>query len=311
MLKLIEATTGYEEQIENFKAELIENGDSLDGCGRLRESKNAKEFLDFCREVKERKTDLVPSQQYFAIVDNTLVGMIDLRFHIDHPILSLWGGHIGYSVRPSKRSKGYAKEMLRLVLQQAKQKGIKKVLITCLDGNTASEKTILANKGVYERTVTIEEDNLVERIKRFWIDLDEPVKVVFYELDTKVDLKYAVIIAKYNGKYVMCKHKKRNTLEIPGGRREENEDIFRTAERELYEETGALHFDLNPVCIYSVVRGEEDSFGMLFCADIFEFEADLHNEIEKIYFVEDLNVDWTYPQIQPKLIEEAKRRFFD
>ncbi len=41
------------------------------------------------------------------ILDNRVVGAIDLRHHIDHPILGTWGGHCGYSVRPSERRKGY------------------------------------------------------------------------------------------------------------------------------------------------------------------------------------------------------------
>ena len=55
-----------------------------------------------------------------AYVDNKIVGIIDFRHHINHPILGTWGGHCGYSVRPSERGKGYAKEMLRLNIQNAK-----------------------------------------------------------------------------------------------------------------------------------------------------------------------------------------------
>ena len=85
----------------------------------------------------------------------------------DHPVLSTWGGHIGYSVRPSERGHGYAKEMLRLNLENCRAIGINKVLITCARGNTASEKTILANGGVFESEITV--DN--EVIRRFWITL--------------------------------------------------------------------------------------------------------------------------------------------
>lgn len=65
-------------------------------------------------------------------------------------------------------------------------------------------------------------------------------------------LKFAVIIARHNGKWVFCKHKERNTWEAPGGHREDGEDILETAKRELYEETGAITFDITPICIYSV-----------------------------------------------------------
>ena len=140
-------------------------------------------------------------------------------------------------------------------------------------------------------------------------------EVKFYDSVDDELLKFAVIIAKSGGKWVLCKHRERNTFEVPGGHREPGEDIFTTAKRELYEETGATVFDIKPVCVYSVlgqvragIYREEESFGMLYYAEITSFEEELHSEIEKIYFFEKLPTEWTYPLIQPKLLEEAKRR---
>lgn len=133
--------------------------------------------------------------------------------------------------------------------------------------------------------------------------------VRFYDSAQDGLLKFAVIIAKHNGKFIFCKHKHRDTYEIPGGHREKGEDILATAKRELREETGAVDFDIKPVCVYSVVDDREntETFGMLFIADVFSFE-ELHMEIEKI-ILKDKPVDnWTYPHIQPALWEEAKRR---
>ncbi len=139
-------------------------------------------------------------------------------------------------------------------------------------------------------------------------------EVKFYD---KVDdelLKFAVIISKTNGKWVFCKHRERDTYEVPGGHRENGEDILTAAKRELQEETGAVDFDIKPICVYSV-KGktrvnenvDDESFGMLFIADIFSFE-ELHSEIESILITEHLVDNWTYPFIQPKLLEEAERR---
>lgn len=143
------------------------------------------------------------------------------------------------------------------------------------------------------------------------------VEVKFYD---KVDddlLKFAVIISKTDGKWVFCKHKERDTYEVPGGHREKGETILETAKRELKEETGAIDFTLKQVCAYSVkgkTRINENiddiSFGMLFVADIASFEEELHSEIEKILITEVLVDNWTYPLIQPKLLEEAARRGF-
>ncbi len=138
--------------------------------------------------------------------------------------------------------------------------------------------------------------------------------VNFYETADDRLLKFAVIIAKSEGKFIFCKHKARDTWEIPGGHREPGEIILDTAKRELYEETGAIVFDIKPICVYSVLSEDnfdgEETFGMLFCADVKSFEKELHNEIEKIEITDTLPKAWTYPEIQPRLLEEARRRGF-
>ena len=142
------------------------------------------------------------------------------------------------------------------------------------------------------------------------------IEVKFYEDVADEFLKFAVIISKTKNKWIFCKHKERDTYEVPGGRRELGENIFDTAQRELREETGAVEFDIKPICVYSVKgktrvneNAEDESFGMLFIADVFSFE-ELHSEIEKILITDTLVEDWTYPLIQPKLIEEARSRGF-
>ena len=139
-------------------------------------------------------------------------------------------------------------------------------------------------------------------------------EVNFYdEVDDSL-LEFAVIISKSNGKWVFCKHKERDTFEVPGGHRETGEKIEDTAVRELKEETGAVDFNIKPVCVYSVKgktrvndNATKESFGMLYAAEIFSFE-EIHSEIEKIVLSDDLIRQWTYPLIQPKLISEAIRR---
>lgn len=137
-------------------------------------------------------------------------------------------------------------------------------------------------------------------------------EIKFYESVEDELLKFAVIIAKSQDKYVFCKHKARDTWEIPGGHREPGESILDAARRELYEETGALGFEIEPVCVYSVTAPDnfngQESFGMLYFADIKDFETELHSEIEKITLTSELPERWTYPNIQPALIKEAERR---
>ena len=136
------------------------------------------------------------------------------------------------------------------------------------------------------------------------------LEVKFYDTVDDSLLKFAVIISQSNGKWVICKHKERDTYEAPGGHREAGEDILETAKRELQEETGAIQFDINPICVYSVTGKNsvnetgEETFGLLCFAEIREFLGQLDSEMEKVVLMDELPQNWTYPLIQPKLIEK-------
>jgi 8-oxo-dGTP diphosphatase len=133
------------------------------------------------------------------------------------------------------------------------------------------------------------------------------LEVKFYELG-EIDeslLGFAVIVCKHNGKWVYCKHKERDTWEIPGGHIDEGEAPLVAAERELREEAGASEFELLPLCIYAVVRDTE-SYGLLCYAKIEKFEELPDSEIGKIDFFDDEPQNLTYPKIQPKLFARVK-----
>lgn len=142
------------------------------------------------------------------------------------------------------------------------------------------------------------------------------LKVNFYDSVEDRLLKFAVIVSCYNHQWVFCKHKQRNTYEVPGGHREVREDILTTAKRELFEETGAMEFDIKPICVYSVqdldgaMKNSEETFGMLYFADIRSFQKLPDFEIERIALFPDLPKELTYPQIQPQLVEKVKSVVF-
>ena len=71
------------------------------------------------------------------------------------------------------------------------------------------------------------------------------MNVNFYKKVDDDKLKFVVIVSRYQNKWIFCKHKQRDTYEIPGGHREAGETILEAAKRELYEETGAIKFQLN------------------------------------------------------------------
>lgn len=133
------------------------------------------------------------------------------------------------------------------------------------------------------------------------------LKVNFYDTVDDELYKFAVIVSRYENKWVFCKHKERSTYEIPGGHREEQEQIDETAKRELWEETGAIDYQIKPVCAYSVMNEKEETFGMLYFAQIMEFEELPPLEMEKVELFKEMPNQWTYPLIQPLLIEQIKK----
>lgn len=129
------------------------------------------------------------------------------------------------------------------------------------------------------------------------------VKVQFYE-DNAIEenkVEFAVILAKYQNKWIYCKHKERNTWEIPGGHREKNEGIVCTARRELKEETGAEEFTIEALAVYSVTIGNKTNYGKLFYSEVSLINQNLEYEIEKIQLFDDIPQNLTYPEIQPLL----------
>ena len=173
-LRLVLPTLEYGEQVMAFKQECLDIGSSMDGCGPLRRSNTAAEWLEDAlsdtdpatlREGRVLATNFITVRQS----DNTLVGMLQVRHYLND-YLKQFGGHSGYSIRPSERRKGYAKEQLRQALVWCKEElKLDKVLITCLTDNEASRRTILGAGGVYDGTVHEEEQNI--DLERYWITL--------------------------------------------------------------------------------------------------------------------------------------------
>lgn len=171
---LREPTADMCAQIAGYRREMLDAGSSMDGCGSLARTEDPMVWLTQVESLRREETcpkPWVPATQFVALSQTgELLGMIQVR-HRFNDFLERYGGHIGYSVRPSQRRQGVAKEMLRQALIYCRELGLERVLITCLEDNEASRRTILANGGVYESTVFEPQEQ--ERLQRYWIALGE------------------------------------------------------------------------------------------------------------------------------------------
>lgn len=170
MLKLVFPTLEHKKMVLEYKEEFVQNGDSMDGCNGLDKDRTFEAWVKACEDnLDETKIPSywVPASTYLAINEaGELVGMVNIRHRLNDALLQ-HGGHIGYSVRKSKRRQGYATEMLGLVLEECEKLGIDRALVTCAKTNIGSARTIQKNGGVLENEIP-EGERITQR---YWIEI--------------------------------------------------------------------------------------------------------------------------------------------
>jgi len=107
--------------------------------------------------------------QLWLVHAYTFIGRVNIRFHLNDD-LRLWGGNIGYAIRPSFRQKGFGTHILAQALPVARESGLRGVLLTCLDTNTGSIKVIEANGGMLAE-IGPHPAHPEQTVRKYWIDL--------------------------------------------------------------------------------------------------------------------------------------------
>ena len=129
---------------------------------------------------------------------------------------------------------------------------------------------------------------------------------VFFPTEPPPALQFVVTAARHQGKWVYVRHRDRDSYELPGGRIEPGETPEAAAARELYEESGALDFTLQELCIYGVHREGITTYGMLYYTEVPKFEDIPDFEMAERTLFETEPESLTYPLIQPLLMERVE-----
>ena len=134
------------------------------------------DFESFLRRVRDYAQGInipegwVPDSTFWLVQGQYILGVCDIRHHLTNALQD-FGGHIGYSVRPGERNKGYGTLMLKLAKEKARQLGLDRMRITCAKTNIASQRVIQKNGGVLESESYSEKGGRITQ--RYWITISE------------------------------------------------------------------------------------------------------------------------------------------
>lgn len=157
-----------------LKDKFLEMAKDYQSAGEDRFKSGIEDFRKYLEYLENhRKTQNMPDgnvgfNTFFLSIGGKLVGSGSLRHELNET-LAIYGGHIGYAVRPSERKKGYGSLILHLTLEKAREFGFQRVFVTCDTDNLASVKIIEKNGGRLEDRIFYE--LIGKSISQYWIEL--------------------------------------------------------------------------------------------------------------------------------------------
>ena len=170
----------------------------------------------------------------------------------------------------------------------------------------------------YRKAAQQKHDLAIEKCRELGIDLNAPAidrETIRKELQCRIyplgyleRYKYTVICSNYKGKWILSRHRKRDTWETQGGHIEDGETPLECAKRELFEESGIRDADIYPICDYWGFNRQACSNGMVFLAVVHSLGELPESEMKEIRMFDTLPEELTYPQTSPKLYAEAARK---
>lgn len=170
-LLFVEPSMNFEKEIAAYRQEMLDADSSFDGCFSMKRMPNIKEYVDHCIEWANPRREADERGAWGNVLlairksDMKMVGCMQVHNVLTERMKN-YTGHVGYSVRPSERRKGYAKKMLAKAVDFLSSFGFEEIVVSCLPENEASKKTILSNGGEYIETVFLDEDKVyLEKFK--------------------------------------------------------------------------------------------------------------------------------------------------
>ena len=179
---LVPISINMKDEILDYLQEFRDNKSDIHGIGSIDKINDKYLFEDAFEDCLKLEDDdyaeninMCPGKLYFLIreSDNRIVGNINIRWNLNEKMLQ-YAGHIGYSIRPTERRKGYNKINLYLILKKAQEFNLDKVMLGCNVTNIGSDKTIIGLGGILERTGTDPYDN--EKTNVYWIDVNDSIE---------------------------------------------------------------------------------------------------------------------------------------